>query len=253
MADNNPRPADVLATVVPVKPTEQGARCGRGRGKGRGKGRGRGRGKGKKTCDEDEEDQEEHDDSNEDAGDGSDGGKAEKNKAGKRKKATTQKPKAKAKAKAKTAKTKSAATEKKTRKPNKSKSEDEPAKKSYKAARKKHPRAEASRDEGGDAADDCPETLKKSKATEVPVSESPKEIPTKRKPRGKKTTLLSHPTRVKSHLRALTNRKFPSERPRTLLRKPKQKKRRRSQRIQPAPSSACPENQPHTTELRRQH
>ena len=31
---NNPRPADILETVVPVKPTEQGSRCGRGRGKG---------------------------------------------------------------------------------------------------------------------------------------------------------------------------------------------------------------------------
>ena len=171
---NNPRPADILETVVPVKPTEQGSRCGRGRGKGRGgKGRGRGRGKGKKTYDEEEQEEEEHDDNNED---GDDAGEAEEGGAGKRKTAKTKTPKAKAKA---------AVKEKKTRKP-KSKSAAKPAKESSKAAPKKHPRTQANRD-GVDAGDDCPTTLKKKKATEVAVSESPKEVPTKRTRRGKKT------------------------------------------------------------------
>ena len=155
---NNPRPADILETVVPVKPTEQGSRCGRGRGKGRGgKGRGRGRGKGKKTYDEEEQEEEEHDDNNED---GDDAGEAEEGGAGKRKTAKTKTPKAKAKA---------AVKEKKTRKP-KSKSAAKPAKESSKAAPKKHPRTQANRD-GVDAGDDCPTTLKKKKATEVAVSE----------------------------------------------------------------------------------
>ena len=137
---------------------------------------------------------------------------------------TTQQPKAKAKAK--TAKTKSAATAKQTRKPNKSKSEDEPAKKSSKAARKKHPRAEASRDEGGDAADDCPETVKKSKATEVPVSESPKEIPTKRKPRGKKTNAAEPPNTGEKPSSSTDKPKIPKRKAKDLTEKTKAEKKK---------------------------
>lgn len=246
---NNPRPADILETVVPVKPTEQGSRCGRGRGKGRGKGRGgkgrgRGRGKGKKTYDEEEQEEEEHDDNNED---GDDAGEAEEGGAAKRKTAKTKTPKAKAKA---------AVKEKKTRKP-KSKSAAKPAKESSKAAPKKHPRTQANRD-GVDAGDDCPTTLKKKKATEVAVSESPKEVPTKRTRRGKKTedaetTKAAEPSNKDEKPSSSNDKpKIPKRKAKDLDEKTRHQARR-SQRIQPATSSACQENPARTTKLRRQH